>query len=104
PGCAQSALRRIQVTGLAEQEAQADQHGCRDAVTRRDGLVGEAFAAVNELFVILGREEKSTVGFIFELIQQHLGQLARKIEIAAAPAGLQYLEQRVGEEGVVIEI
>ncbi len=53
------------------------------------GFVGEGLAAVNELFVILGGEEKSAVFLVFELVQQHLGQLAGKFQIAAAPAGLQ---------------
>ena len=54
--------------------------------------------------MILGSEEKSAVFLVLELIQHHVGQLAGQFQVAAAPAGLQELEQGVAEEGVVIEI
>jgi len=52
------------------------------------GIVAEGLAAMDELLVIGGGEEKSA-GLILELRQQDIGQLPCELQVAAAPAGLQ---------------
>ena len=100
----EGALGGIQVGQLAQQVSKAAQHGSRDAVARRHGFIAEGLAAVNELLMILRGEEKSAAIGIFELIEQHVCQLARECQVAAAPTGLQQLQQGIRQEGVVIEI
>ena len=59
---------------------------------------------MNQLLVIHSGEKKSARVRVLEFRQQHIGQLPRELQIAAAPAGLQQLEQGVGKKRVVIEI
>src|SRR5579859_8094962 len=59
---------------------------------------------MDQCFVILRGEEKSAVGGILELFQQHCRQFLRELKIAAAPSGLQQLQQRIDKKRVVVEI
>src|SRR5579863_7777367 len=59
---------------------------------------------MNELLMIRGGEEKSAALPVLELREQDGAERLRKLQVAAAPAGLQQFEQGVGEKRVVVEI
>src|SRR5688500_14227747 len=80
-----------------------DQRLRGDTVARRHGFVGKRFRLVNQLLVVVGREEK-TAARILEMRQEHVDELTRELQIGVAPAILEQLHESVREEGVVIEI
>jgi len=100
----QRALGRAQVARFSEQIAQAGEQGNRDAVPRRDRLVVEALASMNERFVVgCGEEETARLG-VLEAVQQRIREGARELEVAAAPARLQEFDERLAEKRVIVEI
>ena len=59
---------------------------------------------MNERFVVgCGEEETARLG-VLEAVQQRIREGARELEVAAAPARLQQLEQRLAEKRVIVEI
>src|SRR5580658_468046 len=92
PPGAQGALRGVEIGQFAQQVPKAAQHRCGNTVARRHRIVAEGLAAMNELFMIRGGEEKSAGLCVLELREQDGAERLRELQVAAAPAGLQQLE------------
>ena len=97
------ALRGVEVALLAEQMAERNEHVRRDAVTRRQRLVGERFRLVDQRLVIVCGEEEAAA-LVLEMREQHVGERAGEVEVAVAPAALEQLEHAGREQRVVVEI
>ena len=80
---------------FAEQMAKSVQRQGGDAVARGCGMVVAAFAALDELLVIMADEKEAAVYAVFELLKQYRGQLARPDDIGAAQLMLHEFDQRV---------
>ncbi len=104
PGGAQGSLGGVEVARFAEQEAETLQGERRDSVARGHGFVGQRLGTMDQRFVIVGREPEATVLAVLEMREQQLGNVTGKREVCAVPACLQQLEQRIEQEGMVVEI
>ena len=102
PG-AHRALGRVEIALLAEQVPELDEDARRDPVAGWDRFVREGLRLVDQRFVIVGGEVEAAA-LVLEMREQRVDELAREVEVAAAPAALQQLEQAVREERVVVEI
>ena len=100
---AHRALRGVEVALLAEQMAERNEHVRRDAVTRRQRLVGERFRLVDQRLVIVCSEEEAAA-LVLETREQRVGERAGEVEVAVAPAALEELEHAGREQRVVVEI
>ena len=69
--------------------AQSQQCLCGDAVASRQGVVMRWLGPLDQRFVIVGGEEKTTRFPILELVEEYVGQGQSKIQVAVAPAALQ---------------
>ena len=59
---------------------------------------------MNQRFVVGGGEEEAAGFGVLESGQERIGERPRELEVAASPARLQEIEQRLGEKCVVIEV
>src|SRR5688572_5257693 len=59
---------------------------------------------MHELLVIVGGEVETAVLAIFEMLQQCVRKLYRKLQIGTAPACLQQLDQTIEQESMIIQI
>ena len=59
---------------------------------------------MHQLFVIVRGEEEAAVLAVAEVLEQRIGERHCELQVGAAPAGLQQLEQGVEQEGVVVEV
>ena len=77
----QRAPGSFEVTRFSQQMAEALQGEGRDAVAGRRGIVVAGLGAVDEFFVVVAGEEKAALLLILELLQQHIGERAGKLQV-----------------------
>ena len=104
PGGGKGAFGRFQVSGLAEQMAEASEPGRGDAVSGRQGIVRERLAAVHELLVVVGGEPEAAPLAVLEAFEEGIRESEREVEICRPPAGLEEPEGSFEQECVVVEI
>ena len=59
---------------------------------------------MHQLFVIVRGEVEAAVLAVDEVPEQRIGERRRELQVGAAPAGLQQLDQPIEQEGVVVEV
>ena len=104
PARADGAFRGIQVARFAQQMSQPGERVSRNAVSRRQRVVGHGFGPVKQGLVVVGGKEEATALPILEAGQHEIGNLHGETQIFRTPAALQQAEQGVEHEGVVVQI
>ena len=102
--CTYRALAGADVARFRREMAERDQCRRGDAVAGRRRIVGAGLGAMVEMLVIVAREVEAAVLAVLELREQKFGDVACPVEILAAKSGLHELEQRIEEEGVIVEV
>ena len=82
------APRRLAVARFTEYVAQAVERKRSDAVARRRVIARADLGAVQQLLMIVADEKETAVRFVFELIEQDVGELPCPGEIGGTEFGL----------------
>ena len=80
------------------------QRKCRNAVAGRGGVVVSRLGSGEQRLVVVASKEEAACLRILEMRQQCVGELARPRHVCLAVASLQGFQQRVEQEGIVVEI
>ena len=102
--CTQRARRGFAIARLAGEMPEPVQRKRRDAVAGWRRVVAAALGAIQQLLVIVADEKESAVLAVFELVEQHVRERARPLEISRAKIVLHELDQRVEQKRVIVEI
>ena len=82
----QHALRGLQISGFAKQMSESSEDRRGNAVSGRQRIVGHRLGAMDETFVIVGREEEPAVLPVFEMLEHRVRKRDGEFEVAGAPA------------------
>src|SRR3990170_4197533 len=75
-----------------------------DAVAPRSRGVVAGFGAQYQPLVVVAHEKESAVFAIFELGEQHLGELARPAKVCRTQVALREFDQGVEQKRVIVEV
>ena len=99
-----AALGGVGVAHLAGKCREASERPGRRGVAARRRLVLPRLRPVKELLVARTGKEEAAPLAVLELLKEHIGKRARKFKVRPRELGLHELEQRSGQERVIVEI
>ena len=101
---AEDAFGLLLVAALAGQRGEAQQAHRRGAVAGGDRVVADLLAAGDQRFVVVGGGEEAAALVVAEAGDHRLGELAGPLEPALLEGRFVEGEQRLEQEGVVLEV
>src|SRR5262249_59930692 len=97
-------LRGERVPRLAGEEVQALQRERSDAVPGRRGVLVAGLGAMDQLLMVMAGEEETALVLVLEALEQRLREVLGERERVGVEIGLDQLEQRGEQEGVVVQV